>query len=108
MATVDVICHVAIEDDWEMSRGFGQYEVSKRGVPLDDAGYVRATTPERVAEVVRDGYADLSLPLLRIDLSLAGLERAGVPVEWHDGDPRVVGPIPMDPDVVVGEEPLKP
>ncbi|WIE72096.1 DUF952 domain-containing protein [Curtobacterium sp. MCJR17_020] len=99
----DVVCHVAIADDWEMSRGFGEYEVSTRGVPLEPGGWVRATTPDRVSEVVAERYGDLALPLLRIDLSVAGLAAAGVPVEWVDGVPRVRGPIPMDDEVVLAE-----
>ena len=102
----DVICHVAIADDWEMSRGFGEYEVSTRGVPLDADGYVRATTPDRVDAVVAGRYADLALPLLRIDLSVAALAAAGVRVEWVDGQPRIRGAVPMDPDVVLSETPV--
>lgn len=102
----DVVCHVAIADDWEMSRGFGEYEVSTRGVPLEPGGYVRATTADRVSEVVAERYGDLALPLLRIDLSVEGLAAAGVPVEWVDGDPRVRGPIPMDAEVVLAEVPI--
>lgn len=102
----DVVCHVAIADDWEMSRGFGEYEVSTRGVPLEPGGYVRATTPDRVSEVVAERYGDLALPLLRIDLSVEGLAAAGVPVEWVDGVPRVRGPIPMDHEVVLAEVPI--
>ncbi|WIB77463.1 hypothetical protein DEJ28_17745 [Curtobacterium sp. MCPF17_002] len=103
----DVVCHVAIADDWEMSRGFGEYEVSTRGVPLEPGGYVRVTTPDRVLDVVAERYGDLSIPLLRIDLSVAGLAAAGVPVEWVDGVPRVHGAVPMDPDVVVAEVPVR-
>lgn len=102
----DVVCHVAIADDWEMSRGFGEYEVSTRGVPLEPGGYVRATTPDRVSGVVAERYGDLALPLLRIDLSVEGLAAAGVPVEWVDGLPRVRGPIPMDDEVVLAEVPI--
>ena len=102
----DVVCHVAIADDWEMSRGFGEYEVATRGVPLEPGGYVRATVPERVDAVVAERFGDLSIPLLRIDLSVAGLEAAGVPVHWVDGDPRVRGAIPMDPEVVLAEVPI--
>ncbi|MBF4603408.1 DUF952 domain-containing protein [Curtobacterium sp. VKM Ac-2884] len=102
----DVVCHVAIADDWEMSRGFGEYEVSTRGVPLEPGGYVRVTTPDRVSGVVAERYGDLALPLLRIDLSVAGLAAAGVTVEWVDGVPRVRGPIPMDDEVVLAEVPI--
>lgn len=103
----DVVCHVAIADDWEMSRGFGEYEVATRGVPLEPDGYVRATTPDRVAEVVAERYGDLALPLLRIDLNVDGLAAAGVPVEWVDGHPRIRGSIPMDDEVVLAEVPIE-
>ncbi|SFF96721.1 hypothetical protein [Curtobacterium sp. YR515] len=104
----DVICHVAIADDWEMSRGFGVYEVATRNVPLEPGDHVRVTTPAEVDAIVAERYADLSIPLLRVDLSVAGLRAAGVEVAWHEGTPRVLGGIPMDPDVVLAETPISP
>jgi len=104
----DVICHVAIADDWEMSRGFGVYEVATRNVPLEPGDHVRATTADGVDAVVAERYADLTIPLVRIDLSVAGLRAAGVEVRWSAGGPQVLGGIPMDPDVVLAETPISP
>lgn len=101
------IHHVAIEDDWEMSRAFGEYEVSTRGVPFDDTGFVHAVVAERVPDVVSARYADISLPLLDIALSVAGLEAAGAAVEWVDGAPRILAPIPMIPEVIISETPIR-
>lgn len=100
---MDVICHVAIADDWEMSRGFGEYEVATRGVPFDALGHVKATAPSNVDTVVAEKFGDLALPLLRVDLSVAALRAAGIAVEWTDGSPMIHGPIPMDADVVLAE-----
>lgn len=98
-----VICHIAIADDWEMSRGFGEYEVATRGVHLDETGFIHATTPDRIDSVLAAVFGGLRLPLLRIDLSVPGLRGAGVEVTWVDGVPRIGGPIPMTDEVVLRE-----
>jgi uncharacterized protein (DUF952 family) len=98
------IHHIAIQDDWEMSRGFGEYVVSTRGTHFEEAGFIHATTADRVAEVVARRYADLDLPLLDITLSVEALEAAGIAVEWVDGSPRIVGELPMSTDVVIAED----
>ncbi|UOR01411.1 hypothetical protein MUN77_14960 [Leucobacter allii] len=98
------IHHIAIEDDWEMSRGFGEYEVATRGTHLDDVGYLHATTAAGVEAVLRARYADLALPLLDIVIRVEALEAAGVPVEWHDGRPRIMGALPMSREVIASEE----
>ena len=38
----EIVCHIAIADDWGMSRKFGEYEVATRGVPWEPGGYIRA------------------------------------------------------------------
>ncbi|APF34218.1 hypothetical protein CBF90_11980 [Microbacterium sp. AISO3] len=102
----EIVCHIAIADDWGMSRKFGEYEVATRGMPWEPGGHIRACDPADVADVVATVYADVRLPLLRIDCSVEGLARNGVEVARVDGQPRILGPIPMNPDVVVGEHPL--
>lgn len=97
------IHHIAIQDDWEMSRGFGEYVVSTRGTHLDDAGFIHATTTDRVREVLARRYSDLDLPLLDITIDVTALESAGVPVDWVDGAPRIMGELPMSAEVVVEE-----
>ncbi|WP_053386085.1 DUF952 domain-containing protein [Leucobacter japonicus] len=102
----DLIHHIAIADDWEMSRGFGEYEVATRGTHLDDAGFIHAATAEQVPQVLAARYADLSLPLLDIAIRLDALAAAGIDVEWHDGFPHIMGAIPMTREVVASESPL--
>jgi len=97
------IHHIAIQDDWEMSRGFGEYVVSTRGTHFDEAGFIHATTAGRVRDIVATRYADLDLPLLDITIDVAALESAGVTVEWVDGSPRIRGELPMSAEVVVAE-----
>ena len=46
----------------------------ERFTHLDDAGFIHATTGERVAEVVARRYGDLDLPLLDIVIDVDALE----------------------------------
>ncbi|SMG47491.1 DUF952 domain-containing protein [Agreia pratensis] len=107
------ILHVAISDDWEASRNFGEYEVSTRGVGLFDAGYICATTASGIDDVLRRRYADLQLPLLLVVIDVEGLEKAGVGVCWQDHGvdsrrtPRIEGILPMIDDVVVALLPVQ-
>ncbi|MFK0402710.1 DUF952 domain-containing protein [Microbacterium sp. NPDC090225] len=100
------IHHIAIQDDWEMSRGFGEYVVSTRGTHLDDVGFIHATTADRVTEVVARRFGDLRLPLLDIEIDVEALEVQGVRVEWVDGAPRILGELPMSIEVIVAETPI--
>ncbi|KAA0961985.1 DUF952 domain-containing protein [Microbacterium sp. ANT_H45B] len=102
----DLIHHIAIQDDWEMSRGFGEYVVSTRGVHLDDAGFIHAATADRLDEVIAARFSDLALPLLDIAIRPEGLAAEGIAVEWVDGFPRILGAVPMTAEVVASETPL--
>ena len=73
----EIACHIAIADDWGMSRKFGEYEVATRGMPWEPGGHIRACDPADVADVVATVYVDVRLPLLRIDCSVEGLARNG-------------------------------
>jgi uncharacterized protein (DUF952 family) len=107
------ILHVAINDDWEASLNFGEYEVSTRGIGLFDAGYIRATTASGIDRVLRDRYADLQLPLLLAVIDTEALESAGVAVGWSDAgadsarSPRIEGILPMNDDIVVALLPIE-
>lgn len=100
------IHHIAIQDDWEMSRGFGEYVVSTRGTHFDDTGFIHATTAERVPEVVARLFGDLDLPILDITIDVDALDAAGVRVEWVDGAPRILGELPMSAEVIAAETPI--
>jgi len=101
--TDGALVHIAIEDDWEMSLPLGSYEAATRGVAYEPGGYIRATTAAGVQTVLDRVYPDLTLPLLLVSLSVAGLEASGIDVEPARGDGwRIFGAIPCtDPAVVV-------
>jgi len=100
------ILHVAIVDDWEASRPFGEYEVSTRAVPFVDAGFVHATTPDRLPEVLERVYGSLQLPLVLIVLDVEELQAAGIEVVLEP-EPRVLAPLPTTGAAVVAELPLE-
>jgi hypothetical protein len=96
------LVHVAIQDDWEMSLPLGSYEAATRGVAYEPGGYIRATTPYGVQRVLDRIYPDLSLPLILVTLSAAGLESCGIPVEPSDDEGwRIFGAIPCTDDAIV-------
>lgn len=102
------ILHVAIVDDWEASRPFGEYEVSTRAVPFVEAGFVRVTTPDALQSVLDDVYDSLHLPLVLIVLDVEQLRAGGVDVELEsESGPRVLAPLPTDGPAVVAELPLE-
>ena len=103
---MDIVCHVAIADDWEAGARFGEYEVATRGVAWEPGDYIRATDPEHVAHVVAGIYGDVRLPLLRVDCSVTGLTAHGIEVARVDGNPRIFGAIPMVPEVVTAVVPI--
>ncbi|SMQ75196.1 Uncharacterized conserved protein, DUF952 family [Plantibacter sp. VKM Ac-1784] len=100
------ILHVAIVDDWEASRPFGEYEVSTRAVPFVDAGFVHATSADRLPEVLERVYGSLQLPLVLIVLDVEELQAAGIEVVLKP-EPRVLAPLPTAGSAVVAELPLE-
>jgi uncharacterized protein (DUF952 family) len=116
--TGESILHVAIVDDWEASRNFGEYEVSTRGKPFYDEGYIRATTTEFLPSVLANHYGDLSLPMIVLVISIDALIAANIEVTWHtptgelstqsdpEASPRINAALPMDSTTVVAELPV--
>lgn len=102
----DLIHHIAIQDDWEMSRAFGEYVVSTRGIHLDDAGFIHATTADRLDTVLAARFGDLALPLLDIAIRPEGLAAEGIAVEWVDGHAHILGALPMTSEVIASETPI--
>lgn len=99
--------HVAIVDDWEASRPFGEYEVSTRAVPFVDAGFVRATTAAGLPAVLSNVYDSLHLPLLLIVLDVDELRAAGIEVDEGADAPRILAPLPTVGPAIVAELPLE-
>ncbi|MCS5716868.1 DUF952 domain-containing protein [Herbiconiux sp. CPCC 205763] len=102
-----LIAHVAIVDDWESARNLGEYEVSTRGVSLDEAGFVHAVALDGVRGVLDEFYADIRFSLLLVVLDTDALAAAGLQVtEETPGFPHIHGPIPTDGPAVVAELPI--
>lgn len=103
------VLHLALASDWERAQRAGRYEVSTRGLSLAQVGYVHASEPHQVDGVARAFYADVTEPLLLLELDVAALESAGSPVRWEDVPgapdpfPHVYGPVPVS--AVVGTAP---
>jgi uncharacterized protein (DUF952 family) len=103
------LLHVAIADDWESSRRFGEYEASTRGQTLDDVGYIHATTEAGLAAVLDEIYGDLDLPLVVVVIDSDALRASGIDVRAGESatDPgsgwRIHGPLPMGSEVIRAE-----
>jgi uncharacterized protein (DUF952 family) len=101
------VLHLALAGDWERAQGPGRYEVSTRGLTLQQVGFVHASEPHQVDGVARAFYADVSDPLVLLELDVAALEAAGSPVRWEDVPgapapfPHVYGPLPVSAVVAV-------
>jgi uncharacterized protein (DUF952 family) len=103
-----LIAHVAIVDDWESARNMGEYEVSTRGVSLDEAGFIHAVALGGVRGVLDEFYAGIRFGLLLVILDTDALADAGLEVtEETPGFPHIHGPIPTDGAAVVAELPIE-
>lgn len=103
------VLHLALTSDWQQAQRVGRYEVSTRGLTLEQVGFVHTSEPHQVDGVARAFYADAAEPLLLLELDVAALEAAGSPVRWEDVPgapdpfPHVYGPVPVA--AVVGTRP---
>lgn len=100
---MSLVCHVAIEDDWEMSHNIGSYEAATRGVVHGPDQPIRAVPAERVQTVLDERYRDLTLPLLLIVLDADALTAAGIPLAPDDehGGFGIGAPIPSEDRSIV-------
>lgn len=103
-----LIAHVAILDDWESARNIGEYAVSTRGVPLDEAGCVRAIAVDDVDLVLERRFADARFDLLLVILDTDELTAGGLTVvEPAPGRFELHGPIETDGAAVVHVLPIE-
>lgn len=99
-----LIAHVAIVDDWESAKNVGEYEVSTRGVSLDEAGYIHAVALDGVSAVLDKHYSDIRFALVLVILDEDALTADGTDVtEETPGFPHIFGPIPIEGAAVVAE-----
>jgi uncharacterized protein (DUF952 family) len=101
------VLHLALVADWEHAQESGRYEVSTRGLTLAQVGFVHASEPHQVDGVAGAFYADVTEPMVLLELDVAALEAAGSPVRWEevpgapDPFPHVHGPVPVGAVVAV-------
>lgn len=111
--TEEPLLHVAIADDWEPARRFGEYEASTRGRTLDEVGYIHATTEAGLATVLEDVYGDWELPLIVVVIDPHALQVSGIDVVPDDlvvppmSSWRILGSLPMHSDIVLAEVTLR-
>ncbi|WP_241681408.1 DUF952 domain-containing protein [Pseudactinotalea terrae] len=98
---VDPVTHLALAADWAAAQVAGVYEVSTRGRSLAQEGFVHAAFPHQVDGVARRFYADVTEPLVLLEIDPGALDaevvvEAGDPADpSSERFPHVYGPIPV-------------
>lgn len=100
------IYHIATEADWRRARQTGVYRTSTYGRTLAQDGFIHASRREQVALVLDLGYADVTEPLvlLEIETDLLDVPWREDPVE-DDTFPHIYGPLATR--AVVGWRPAR-
>ena len=105
MAT-ERLFHLALRLDWEAAQEAGEYRVSTRGRTLAEEGYLHASY-EHQWQGVRDAYyADVTEPLVLLEVDPALLDVPvveEVPAGGDEAFPHVYGPLPVAAVVAVRE-----
>jgi uncharacterized protein (DUF952 family) len=100
------IFHIATLADWKQAEASGTYTTSTYGVTLAEAGFIHAARHEQVRGVLDRFYADVTEPLVILEIETDLLD-----VPWREdpvGDevfPHVYGP--LSPDAVVRWRPAR-
>lgn len=94
-----LVYHVATAADWAAARREGRYTTSTRGRTLEQEGFVHASRADQWRGVHARFYADVTEPLvlLEIDTALLGcpvVEEPGEP-GGHETFPHLYGPVPV-------------
>ena len=97
MATEHVF-HLALASDWEDAQAAGDYRVSTLGVTLEQEGFLHASFADQWDDVRSRYYADVTEPLVLLEIDPALLDVPLV-VETPDGAdeafPHIYGPLPV-------------
>ena len=105
MAT-ERLFHLALRRDWEAAQEAGEYRVSTRGRTLAEEGYLHASYAHQW-QAVRDAYyADVTEPLVLLEVDPARLDVPvveEVPGGGAEAFPHVYGPLPVAAVVSVRE-----
>ncbi len=102
------IFHIATLADWTAAQQSGAYTTSTRGVSLEEEGFIHASRVEQWERVRASYYADLTEPLVLLEIDTDLLD---VPVIEEAPAPGVVETFPhvygaLDPGAVVSVTPL--
>lgn len=104
------LMHLALAAEWEAAQAAGVYEISTRGRSLAQEGFVHAAFPHQVDGVARRFYADVTEPLVLLEIDTEVLDAEVVVEPGDPADPtserfpHVYGPIPVT--AVVGSRPF--
>ena len=102
------IFHIATLADWAAAQESGAYTTSTRGVTLEQQGYIHASRADQVAQVRAAFYADVTEPLVLLEIDPDLLD---VPVVEEPPAPGVAETFPhvygaIPPAAVVDVRPL--
>ena len=91
------IFHIATEADWSEAQRTGAYTTSTIGVTLDEEGYLHASRADQWRGVQERYYADVSEPLLLLEidtdlLDVPWVEELPSP-EATETFPHIYGPL---------------
>jgi uncharacterized protein (DUF952 family) len=103
---VAVIFHLSLEGDWQQALERGSYEISTRGLTLEEVGFIHASFEHQVAAVATTFYADVSEPLVVLVIDPDALESPLVVEDVEGADdafPHIYGP--LNPSAVVAVRP---
>lgn len=82
------VWHLALTSDWERAVRDGAYDVSTRGARIDQVGYLHASRDLAQADAVaRRFYADVTEPLLLLEIDEDALAVHGLSVRLEPADP---------------------
>ena len=105
MAT-ERLFHLALRSDWEAAKEIGEYRVSTRGRTLAEEGYLHASYAHQWQGVRDAYYADVTEPLVLLEVDPALLDVPVVeelPLGGDEAFPHVYGPLPVAAVVAVRE-----
>ena len=105
MAT-ERLFHLALRRDWEEAKEAGEYRVSTRGRTLAEEGFLHASYAHQWQGVRDAYYADVSEPLVLLEVDPALLDVPvveEVPAGGDEAFPHVYGPLPVAAVVTVRE-----
>jgi uncharacterized protein (DUF952 family) len=99
--------HLALRRDWEAAQQAGEYQVSTRGRTLAEEGFLHASYAHQWQGVRDAYYADVTEPLVLLDVDPDMLDVPLVverPEGADDAFPHIYGPLPVT--AVVDVRPL--